>query len=198
MALFVTLEGIDGAGKTTLARRLYESLTARRVDVALTREPTDTWLGKAVERAVEEDLDPVVQTFLFLADRSLHVERIQKWLEEEKTVLCDRYHDSTLAYQGAALRNRFPNAVAWLRRASPPLPRPDLTFLLIVDPEEGLRRLSRIRERTPFERVEFLRRVQEIYLRLAREKRFYKLDASRSADVVFQEAYQVLMERLQQ
>lgn len=199
MSLFVTLEGIDGSGKTTLARKLHQALVARGVDAVLTKEPTDTWVGEAVKRAVEEDMDPVVQALLFMADRSLHVEEIEAWLSEGKTVICDRYHDSTLAYQGAALKGRFPDPIEWLKRASSSLfIRPDLTFLLVVDPEEGLARLAGVRERTPFERVEFLRRVQENYLRLADDVRFVKLDASRSPDVVRAEAVGILLEKLQQ
>lgn len=192
------MEGIDGSGKTALAKKLYERVRRHEIEVVLTKEPTRTWLGDAVRRSVDEGLDPLVQALLFMADRSLHVERIKAWLSEGKVVLSDRYHDSTLAYQGVALQGRVPNPIEWLRRASSHLfLKPDLTLLLIVDPAEGLSRISGVRERTPFERLEFLTRVQELYMKMATEPRFVKLDASRPMDAVVAEAEEVLLSRLQ-
>lgn len=199
MSLFVTLEGIDGAGKSTLARRLHRDLKAQGVDAVLTKEPTDTWLGEAVRRAVAEGLDPRVQTLLFLADRTRHVEEIQTWLSAGHVVVCDRYHDSTVAYQSVALRGRVPEPRAWIRAiASPLIVKPDLTFLMTVDPREGLSRLTAVRSRSPFERREYLEAVQEEYLDLAKGSRFVRLDASRPPEVLAREALATLRARLQE
>ncbi len=194
----MTLEGIDGSGKSTLARHVHQRLQTRGLDAILTKEPTKSWLGDAVRRSVDEGLDPRAQTLLFLADRSLHVEEIKEWLAQDMVVVCDRYHDSTLAYQGVALEGRVSNPLEWIRRVSSPLLlKPDLTLLLVVDPVEGLARLSQVRERTPFEKPQFLKRVQELYLRLAKEPRFVKLDSSRPPEVLAREALSMVLSRLQ-
>lgn len=198
MSLFVTLEGIDGSGKSTLARRLHGSLESSGVHAVLTKEPTESWLGEAVRQAVAEELDPRVQTLLFLADRTRHGEEIQSWLSRDRVVLCDRYHDSTVAYQGVALEGHVPRPEEWIREVTSPLIlKPDLTFLLVVDPQEGLSRLSGVRPRSPFERRRFLEKVQERYLRLAREGRFVKLDASRPPEILAREAETAVRGRLQ-
>ncbi len=198
MSLFVTLEGIDGSGKTTLAKHLHKRMEAHDVDTIATEEPTKSWLGDAVRRSVDEGADPWVQTLLFLADRSRHIEEIREWISQDRVVICDRYHDSTVAYQGVALEGRVSNPLEWIRRVSSPfLLEPDITLLLVVEPTEGLARLSAVRERTPFEELEFLRRVQELYLRLAVETRFVRLDSSRPPEVLAREAEGIILSRLQ-
>ncbi len=198
MALFVTLEGFDGAGKSTLARNLVDRLRDRGFDVVRTKEPTDSWLGEAVRRSVEEDEDPRVQALLFLADRSLHQEEIEAWLEEGHIVLCDRYHDSTLAYQGVALEGKVDDPQEWLERASAFLSlEPDLTLLLVLDPAEGLARVAATRAKSPFEQVAFLTRVQKAYEEMARDPRFVKLDATLSPDEVVEAAERSILRRLQ-
>lgn len=198
MSLFVTLEGIDGSGKTTLAEALHADLTKRGVPSILTGEPTQTWLGDAVRRGIEEKVDPRAQALLFLADRSLHLPEIQGWLSEGRVVVCDRYHDSTVAYQSVALQGHVSNPTEWLRRiASPLIIKPDLTLLLIVDPGEGLSRVTSVRDRTPYEDVEFLSRVQEAYLTLAAEPRFVKLDSSRPVGALLEESREAVLSRLQ-
>ncbi|MFQ6012367.1 MAG: dTMP kinase [Thermoplasmata archaeon] len=199
MALFVTLEGIDGTGKTTLAGRLERRLRERGIDVVRTMEPTSSWVGEAVRRAVDEDADPRVQALLFLADRSLHTEEIEAWLADGLVVLCDRYHDSTLAYQGVALEGRVEDPRGWLERASEFLTlEPDLTLLLLLDPAEGLARKSTTRTRSPFERVAFLVKVQEAYQELAAgQPRFVKLDAALPNGELAKVAEGALLSRLQ-
>ncbi|MFQ5986392.1 MAG: dTMP kinase [Thermoplasmata archaeon] len=198
MALFVTLEGIDGAGKSTLARRLADRLGDRGFDVVRTKEPTDSWLGETVRHAVEEDEDPRVQALLFLADRGLHTGEIEAWLAEGRVVLCDRYHDSTLAYQGVALEGKVDDPGDWLEQASSFIAlEPDLTLLLLIDPAEGLARIAATRTRSPFERVPFLTKVQEVYKEMARQSRFVKLDANLSPDELTETATTAVLQRLQ-
>lgn len=197
VALFVTLEGIDGTGKTTLAAAVLQRLQQRDLNPVLTEEPTRTWLGDAVRRGVEEGLDPLAQALLFLADRSLHQAALEGWVSEGRVVLCDRYHDSTLAYQSVALEGRLPDPLAWLRRVSPPMLSPDLTFLLLLDPKEALRRVATARKRAPYEEPAFLQRVQERYAQLATSRRFVTLDATRPPEVLAREAAEAIARRLQ-
>ncbi|MFQ5919919.1 MAG: dTMP kinase [Thermoplasmata archaeon] len=196
MALFVTIEGIDGSGKSTLATGLADRLRDRGLDVVQTKEPTESWLGEAVRRSVDEDQDPRVQALLFLADRSLHEEQIKAWLEGDRIVLCDRYHDSTLAYQGVALEGRVDNPQDWLARASSFLSlMPDLTLLLLLDPAKGVERVAATRAKSPFERVAFLTRVQAAYEEMAGDPRFVKLDAALPPDAVAEAAEQAILQR---
>ena len=101
---FITFEGIDGAGKTTIIRRIEPELRSRGYRVVITTEPTRTWLGDAVKRSYDDDIGPLAETFLFLADRARHTIQIREWLARGATVVSDRYADSTYAYQGARLR----------------------------------------------------------------------------------------------
>lgn len=198
VSLFVTLEGIDGAGKTVLAQGLRDDLRDVGVDAVLTEEPTGSWSGDAVRQAVEEGAAPRVQALLFLADRALHIETIREWLDAGRLVLCDRYHDSTLAYQGVALREELADPRGWLNEAAGPfLLEPDLTFLLLVEPEEALRRVEATRSPSPFERADYLAQVQDVYRDLAKSARFVVLDANRSPEAVRAEARERLLARIQ-
>lgn len=179
---FVTFEGIDGSGKTTIARRVHRALRKSGVRVVLTSEPTRSWLGTAVRRSYRDDVGPFAESLLFLADRAVHSEEIRRWLRAGNVVLCDRYVDSTYAYQGARLARAMKDPIAWLRNVSAPfVVRPDLTFLLRVTPELGLRRIAGRKRHIRFEEKAFLGKVARVYDRLARDRRFVVLDGSRSA-----------------
>lgn len=190
---FITFEGIDGSGKSTLAKIVYRELKKRGVKVKSTVEPTDSWLGKTVKRGFNSKTDSLAETFLFLADRSLHAAQIEKWLNDGHVVICDRYHDSTVAYQGAILGKEFfgqgTDAVKWLLSFEKLFPKPDITFLLSIEPKKALSRLTNRAEKTKFEKIKFLQKVQKIYLKIAeRNKRIVVLDASKPIDKLVDEA----------
>ncbi len=192
----ITFEGIDGAGKTSVARGVHRALEKSGEEVVLTSEPTTTWVGEAVRRSLEEEAGPLTQALLFLADRAHHFKEIQGWLTAGKVVLCDRYADSTLAYQGTALEGVLPNPVDWLRGVGAPFTiPPQLTFLLLIEPKEALARISG-RRRTLFEDEGFLQRVERQYLALARDNRFVKVDAARPLGMVVEEILGVIEARL--
>jgi len=194
--LFATLEGIDGSGKTTVVAMVAEGLEASGVPVVRTTEPTKTWRGDAVKWAIERDVDPLSETFLFLADREAHGRRIRAWLDAGKLVLSDRYADSTYAYQGARLAGRKPDPVAWLREISHPfVVTPHVTYFLSIPPKEALARIRDRAKKVRFEELSFLAAVDANYRQLARDPRFLTLDAMKPAEVVAAEIARDLARR---
>lgn len=194
---FVTFEGIDGSGKTTVSRLVAEILRKRGETVFLTGEPTKTWLGDVVRRAIDDDVGPVAESFLFLADRAVHIREIEAHLAKGEIVVCDRYADSTFAYQSARLAGVLRDPIRRLQRTSSGwLLLPDLTILLRVPPDLGMKRIEGRPNRVRFEDLSLLLRVAANYDRLARSRRFVVLDGTRSADVVAEAAVAVMEKRL--
>jgi dTMP kinase len=147
MSLFVTFEGPEGSGKSTQARLLYESLHARRFPVILTREPGGTRIGDLIRRIVLDlqhtEMAPTTEMLLFSAARAQLVsEVIRPYLEQGGIVLCDRYADSTFAYQGYGLGRDLAELRVITAAATGGL-RPDLTFYLDISAAEGLERKRR-------------------------------------------------------
>jgi len=146
VSIFITFEGVEGSGKTTQLKRLGEHLRATGCTVVETREPGGTPAGVAIRSLLLSDppiaLAPAAELLLYLADRAQHVaERIQPALAAGEIVLCDRFSDSTIAYQGFARGldlERVRDVDAYARAGLVP----DLTFLLDVDPSIGLRRVQ--------------------------------------------------------
>jgi dTMP kinase len=189
--MLVTVEGVEGSGKSTQCARLVESLQARGLDVVPTREPDGTAMGVALRRLFEVEGPPPVplaQVFLFMAARQQHVaEVIRPALSRGALVISDRYSDATLAYQGFGQgidleTIRDLNALATGGLA------PDLTLVLDLDPVLGMARI-RDRRLDAFERMDlaFHRRVREGYLEIARtdKSRVVVLDADQGAGALF-------------
>ena len=190
-----TFEGIDGSGKTTIASLVYEMLRDK-FEVALTKEPTDSWTGQAVNRAVEEGLDGVTVALLFSADRYEHTKIIRSWLTKGTSVLCDRYLHSTLAYQSVHLSLIMEEPFAWIRTLHQSFYlEPTLTFLFVLDVEIALQRIAN-RVKSPYERAEFLTQVQQYYLQLADEECFVVLDASEKKEILADECAKKIMEKM--
>ena len=188
----ITFEGIDGSGKTTIATLLHEKLRGKAI---LTAEPTPTWLGECVRRALEEEMDAITIALLFLADRNEHVKEIRKYMEEGKIVICDRFIDSTFAYQKEHLE--IEDADAWLNTIHKPfLIKPDITFLLHIEPEKAIERI-RERKLVMYEYVDFLRKVQENYMEIAERdrERVVVIDATKSPEEIVEECIEILRKR---
>lgn len=189
---FITFEGIDGCGKSSVAQAIYEMLKAEEKDVILTQEPTRTWLGDAVKKGISEDHPALTEAFLFMADRASHMQEISGWLEEGRTVLCDRYADSTVCYQAAslALEGFKGDPFEWLRDISDRyVLRPDLTIVLDIEPVIAIERIQSRDRLTKFERADFLGAVRENFLRLGLiENRMEVVDAATSLEDVVEVA----------
>jgi dTMP kinase len=202
--LFITLEGPEGSGKTTQMTPLAAALRAAGYDVLTLREPGGTSISEQV-RAILMNLENTAmhartEILLFLAARAQLVEEvIRPQLAAGKVVLCDRYIDSTLAYQGfgqgeslATLRSLLDFATGGLR--------PDLTILLDIESRAGIQRKQTSGEWTRMDAftLAYHQRVRQGYLDLAaaEPQRWLKLDAARPADEVQAELRQVILERL--
>ncbi len=177
--LLITLEGIDGSGKSTLHTALREPLAD--LDPVFTREPGATWVGDAVRRAIAEQSDPITEATLFVADHAAHLAKVVRpALTQGKLVISDRYSDSRFAYQSVTLQGIIPEPEQWLRAMHNGWTIiPDRTFLCILPVEEALIRLKPQDEREHFERREVLEKVQNNYLSFARAdpSRFVIIDA---------------------
>ena len=186
--MFIVLEGIDGSGKSTIAKMLADYLRERGKKVYLTEEPTKTWLGEAVRRGIEEEKNPYTQALLFFADRAEHVMEIKRKIEEGYVVISDRYVYSTYAYQGAQLYGilKLEDAMEWFNKVYEPMRLdPDVVFYIDIWPEEGISRIYGRRKKEKFERIEFLNRVREIYALLAMEYDFIRIDGMAPKEKVF-------------
>ena len=180
----ITLEGIDGTGKSSIAKMLKK----RFPEAVFTREPTKSWIGKAVKRSIESDGDPLSELFLFVADHAEHIAKvIRPALSEGKIVISDRYSDSRFAYQGATLSNMFDDAMGWVQSIHKDWTIvPDLTLLFTIEPAVAVSRCGVRGDKTKFEKIEFLKTVQGNFLELANSEphRFAVIDAGQELDVV--------------
>ena len=181
--MLLTLEGLDGSGKTTA----WEALRHARPDATFTHEPTDTWYGDAVRRSLgDDDADPLADLFLFTADHADHLSRVVRpALADGEVVISDRYTDSRYAYQAASLADsEIERPLEYVRGVHGAFTRePDATVYLDVDPETAAARAGATDK---FERASFLAEVRSNYERLidAEPERFVRVDASRSPEEV--------------
>ncbi len=203
MALFITFEGGEGSGKSVQAKALYRRLSQSAIPVLLTHEPGGTPCGSKIGRwlkwAEVTDISPLTELLLFNASRAQLVnEVLQPNLEEGKVVICDRYADSTTAYQSYG-RGLDLEAVETINAAATQGLKPDLIVLLDISVEEGLAR-KRVKKQDRFEQedVAFHQKVREGYLQLAANdpQRWLVVDASQSKakirEIIWQRVSQLL------
>jgi len=199
---FIAMEGVDGSGKSTVAKAVCETLAERGIKAVLTREPTDSWLGDVVRRSYKKETSPYTEAFLFMADRADHIVWIKNKISEGHLVVTDRYSDSTVAYQAALLSNELGGSMAeyrdWLLSVNASfILRPDLTFIFDIDPEISLQRLNNRNELTKFEKLEYLKKVRENYLAIAEtEETKVIVDASKPLEEVIGEVLRILQSKM--
>jgi dTMP kinase len=208
--MFITLEGIEGSGKTTIMPHLVAALEDRGAICTVTREPGGTAFGRRVRAIlldpVQSDLDPFAELLLYVADRVQHArEVIRPALERGEVVLCDRYMDATTVYQGVA-RKLGRDLIAELHTLVLGELKPDATLLFDLAAEIGLERAwrdfdsgerSRRESRFEQENLAFHKAVRDGYLKLARlePQRIHIIDASADPQTVAQQA-QAVLERM--
>jgi dTMP kinase len=185
--VLITFEGVEGSGKTTQMTRLARSLTRQGYRVERTEEPDGTALGIAIRRLFDRHPRPLAEMFLFMAARHQHVaEKIRPWLRNGRLVLCDRYTDATVAYQGHG-RGLDPDVIREMNLRATGGILPNLTLLFDLPPAEGLRRIA-ARRLDHFEQqaLAFHRRVRRGYLEIQRAepKRVRLIQAARDPETV--------------
>lgn len=202
MSLFITLEGPEGSGKSSVMSVIYARLIKDGYEIVKTREPGGTPIGEQIRNVILDkentSMDLRTECLLFAASRRQHlVEKIWPSLEENKLVFCDRYLDSSLSYQGYA-RNIGIEEVLKINLFATEGTYPHLTLLFDVDPEIGLARIaknsSREVNRLDKEKLSFHQKVREGYLTLAKmfPERIKIIDASKTFEEVVEQTYSVI------
>ena len=205
--MFITLEGIEGSGKTTQVRHMLEFLGSKGFACAATREPGGTAIGKKIRAILldpeSKDMEPLVELLLYTADRAQHVKEIVlPLLSAGKTVVCDRYYDATVVYQGFA-RGINIDLIHELHKSILKDLKPDITILLDLPSEIGLARAWKqiesgdradLETRFEEETLAFHEKVRSGYLELARlePERFRVVDASKNENQVRAEIINIL------
>lgn len=191
---FIVFEGIDGAGKSTLIEGVSKVLSSRGIDTVSTAEPTEGPIGSMIRSGTIRKVSQNAEALLFTADRACHTQEIKEWMDSGKTVLCDRYYASTVAYQSANLDGTRAEK-EWLKEINRPvIIEPDITFLLDIDPEISMERVNGRGETSKFETAEYLKKVRSNYLEIAGEDDFHIIDASRTEEEVLDEVIAIIGE----
>lgn len=208
--LFVTVEGPDGSGKSTLVRGLSRKLKEHlKGPLTITREPGGSDIAEKIREVIidpkNKEMDDRTEALLFAASRRQHIiETIRPALERGEVVLCDRFVDSSIAYQGAG-REIGVNEIATLNQFATENLTPDITLYLDVDAQVGLNRIgsrhsNRKKDRLELEKIDFHNRVRSAYKVLLADNpdRIFQIDASQDVDNVLEDAWAILQEKLRE
>ncbi len=189
--ILIAIEGIDGSGKSVIAKELVDFLNATGYDAILLKEPSDSIYGEKIRKSAER-LPPEEELELFLRDREIDVrERILPALEKGKVIVMDRYYYSNIAYQSA--RGIDAEKIRSLNEKF--APKPDLVIVLDVSPKTALKRIKSRGKLTAFESRDYLERVRENFLKLADEKTVI-VDAERGIDEVKKDVITIVKQLL--
>lgn len=204
--MFISFEGIDGSGKSTIAKLVDEQLKKEGYQTVLTREPGGVKIAEDIRAIILDknntNLDDHTEALLFAAARRQHLkERILPALKENKIVLCDRFVDSSLAYQGGG-KHLGVNEVYNINIFATDNLLPDLTLLFDMDPQEALKRIDNNKEREvnrlDLEKLSFYETTRNTFLDLAKKypTRIKIVDASKSIHEVLDEAMKIIKVKL--
>lgn len=205
--LFITFEGLEGAGKSTQAKLLADKLTEAGYPVTLVREPGGTNVGEAIRGLLADpqydDMSPLAEVFLFAASRTQLVQQvIRPKLGEGTIVICDRFNDATLAYQGYG-RGVHPTQLREISDICSWGVHPDLTFLLDIEPARGLNRVRTrsVETLTKLDRFEnldlgFFEKVRDGYMAISQEEpfRFRVLDGTGDVEPISKKIFELSMD----
>jgi len=206
VSLFITFEGVEGSGKTTQIRRLKRYLTQKGIPCKVTREPGGCPIGERIRKVLlnpdHREMTPLSELFLYEASRTQHVkEVIEPLLKKGTVVLCDRFTDASIAYQGYGRKVDL-NWVVRLNRLSSEGIKPDVTFLLDCPIDLGLKRAIRRNralnqekeDRFEREKVQFHRRVRGGYLSIAKKEpqRVRVIDTRQTEERVFEKIRKIV------
>ncbi len=191
--LLIAIEGIDGAGKTTLAKGIVYSLRARGLQADYTMEPTRELIGNLIRSLPEEYRDGRIEALLYAADRLHHYQTyIKPRLDSGVIVIVDRYIHSSIAYQGA-----LGAPIDWIKILNNQVKYPDIAFYVDVSVDIALSRISNSgRKKTFYEKKELLNKVREIYLDLVKSGELILLDGTMSADELVNRALNIILNRI--
>lgn len=206
MSLFVTFEGGEGSGKSSCLAKVAKDLQNAGYEVVITREPGGTPISEQIRNVILDkantDMDPMTEALLYAASRRQHlVQKILPALREGKIVLCDRYLDSSLAYQGGA-RGLGIEKILALNQYAIDGQYPDLTLFFDLEPEVGLERIeensNREVNRLDLEKLSFHHKVRGSFLKLMGmfPDRYVRIDASKSREEVENSALEQIIKRL--
>ena len=183
--LFITFEGPDGSGKSTQIKNLKNKLEKKGLETVLTREPGGTAISENIRKMIldvkNSEMDSLTEALLYAAARAQHVAQIiMPALEADKTVICDRFMDSSIAYQGYG--RKLGDQVRIINEYAVRGLSPDITFLLLLEPSIGKGRIKRAYDRLELEKNEFHDDVYKGYLELAKRnpERIIMIDATKS------------------
>ena len=208
MALFVTIEGVEGCGKTTIGKMIVDKLISDGYEVIYTREPGGIEIAEQIRKVILDvnntNMDARTEALLYAASRRQHlVEKVIPALKENKVIICDRFVDSSLAYQGHA-RGLGIEKVYDINKFAIDTVMPDLTLLFDLDPKLGLERINanknREVNRLDLEKLEFHKLVREGFLIIENlePNRVKKVDASKTIEEVFNDAYSLILNALKE
>ncbi|MDY2727434.1 MAG: dTMP kinase [Candidatus Onthovivens sp.] len=204
--MFITVECVEGCGKTTILKMVYDKLLSENYNIILTREPGGVQISEQIRNIIlnkeNTALDNRTEALLFAASRrQLLVEKIWPALKEGKIVLCDRYLDSSLAYQGGGKHLGIDNVLN-INLFATENTLPDMTILFDIPPEIGLQRISANSEREvnrlDLEKISFYNDTRNAFLSLAEKfnDRYVVIDASKSIEEVFEQAYRIIKKKI--
>ena len=196
-SLFITFEGIEGSGKSFQSKKLYKNIKRKKISAILTREPGGTKSAEKIRKVILDDyfekdskikFDKYTDTLLYLAARNEHLkDKIIPALKSKKIVICDRFIDSTLAYQvdGKKVNKSFVDSI---HKHILGKTRPDLTFILKVDINKAMKRLKKRKTKNRYEKFtkKFYSKVQNSFLRMARKnkRRYFIIDNSKDSPFI--------------